>query len=124
MMKFPVVFGQENVGTAEVCEKGLYYDIRAMCRLAGQVPCRLMAGAGEQILNLGVLVPTDGTFCLETKVARKKLCHGELSFWISGENQTAGDTMTPLRSDEPFPFLEKLMTGYLRIVGDRMYFTD
>ena len=124
MMHYPAVLGQETVGTVDVQKIGLYYTIQANCRLSGEVPCKLIANAGDQTLDLGTFVPKDDHFCIHTKVAQKKLCNGELSFRVSTKHRPSDYPMIPLHPDEPFRYLEKMTEGFLRIVGDKMYFID
>ena len=124
LKQFPVVLGQESVGMVEVRKNGLYYDIQAQCKLSGEVPCRLIASAGGQTLNLGILVPQDECFRIHTRVARKRLSNGDLSFHIGTRNEPTDRIMYPLSPEEPFRYLERLTEGFLHIVGDKMYFTD
>lgn len=122
--QFPAFLGEEIVGTVDLRTNGLYYDIQAKCRLSGQVVCRLVASAGAQTVNLGILVPENDSFCISARIARRKLDEGELTFRVCPKNQPTEYPVIILRPEEPFRYLDRLTRGYLRIEGDQMYFTD
>lgn len=121
LKQYPVMYGQEAVGTVDVCREGLYYTIQAQCSLPADSIFRLEAKAGEQQLNLGVLTPFKDGFGVSVKVAQKKLQNGELSFVVLPKYPLEQRICYPLRPDEPFAYIDKLYEGFLRPANGRVY---
>ena len=72
---YGVYFGTNLAGKVQVRRQGLYYRFACRCRLTGEVVCRLRVTCGGRRENLGVVVPVDGGFGLETSLPVK--CLGE-----------------------------------------------
>lgn len=111
--KYEVFLGDKAVGTAQVLREGLYYRIRCHCNLSGDVLYRVLIRCDRAEENLGILVPKDGVFFVETRIPVKKIGEGEFSFSVVPRHKSLGEMFVPLCPEEPFRYLEKLKTAYL-----------
>ena len=110
---YAVYFGSEQVGKVNVLRQGLYYRFCCRCRLKGEMLCRLRVRCGEKQENLGVLVPVDGGFGLDTRLPVKYLGKGKPEFVLVPKHERTGETFVPVYPEEPFAYLSSLKVAYL-----------
>lgn len=110
---YGVYFGSEPVGKVQVLRQGLYYSFHCRCRLTGSVMCRLEAACGDKRESLGVLVPMDGGFGLNTRLPVKRLGEGEFRFRILPRHDKPAEQFVPIYPEEPFAYIERLKDGFL-----------
>ena len=110
---YEVDFANRAVGKVQVSRKGLYYRISCRCRIGSDILCRLYAVCGEKRENLGIVVPVDGGFGLETSIPVKKLGEGDLSFHLVARYEAAGGELVPVYPEEPFAYISRLKKAYL-----------
>lgn len=106
-------FGNDQVGKVQVLRQGLYYAFHCRCRLTGAVMCRLEVRCGDSCENLGVLVPMDGGFGLDTRIPAKRLNGDKPLFVIIPKHDKSTGTFVPIYPEEPFSYIERLKDGYL-----------
>ena len=58
-------------GTVKVLRKGLYYYFSCRCCLPGDIIYRLVVSCGTLQENLGILIPKDCGFGIDTKLSVK-----------------------------------------------------
>ena len=68
-----MTFGDRLVGRVRAERQGLYYLFRCRCRLSGEAAFRLLVSCGEKQEDLGILVPMEGGFGLDTRRPVKRL---------------------------------------------------
>ena len=112
---YAVKLGDRVIGSATVERRGLYYHFRCRCGLTGDVMCRLVASCGGQDTDLGVLVPTEGGFGLDTKLPAKRLGVGVLAFRVEPKRSARSGVFVPIRPEEPFSYLSQLSSAYLAV---------
>lgn len=110
---FSVYFGNKSVGKVQVVRQGLYYRFCCRCRMERDIVCRLYVSSGDKRENLGVVVPVDGGFGLETKVPVKRLPEDNLEFCLIPKTDTEGGYLVPVYPEEPFGYISRLKTAYL-----------
>ena len=110
---YDVYFCHQHSGRVQVQRQGLYYRFQCRCRLTGDVVCRLYVSCGGKRENLGVVVPMDGGFGLDTRVPVKRFSAGEPEFSLEPRQEAAGGTYAPIIPEEPFSYIERLKTGFL-----------
>ena len=106
-----VTWNGKTVGTVECVREGLYCRILCQCSLPGQEIRRLYAG-NEKI---GVLVPRNGQWVLETRIPTKRIRKGS-TFTLDEPEEN----FYPIRPGEEFAHLDKLRKGNLGFVEGRM----
>ena len=106
-------FCHQQSGRVQVQRQGLYYRFQCRCRLTGDVVCRLYVSCGGKRENLGVVVPMDGGFGLNTRVPVKRFLEGEPKFSLEPRQEALGGTYAPIIPEEPFSYIERLKTGFL-----------
>lgn len=106
-----VNFGNQQCGKVQVQKQGLYYRFTCRCRLSGDVVCRLYVSCGGKEENLGIVVPMDGGFGLDTKIPAKRLGEGEPTFSLVPKHETR--KFIPIIPEEPFSYIERLKTSFL-----------
>ena len=110
---YGVYFGSQLAGKVQVIRQGLYYRFICRCQLSGDVVCRLLVSCGDRQENLGVVVPMDGGFGLDTKLAVKRLGQGTMAFQLRPKHEVAEGRFVPIYPEEPFAYIERLKEGFL-----------
>lgn len=108
-----MTFGNQQVGKVQVRRQGLYYRFHCRCRLTGDVVCRLYVSCGGERMNLGVVVPMDGGFGLDTRLPVKRFREGETVFSLIPKHEQSQGQFVPITPDEPFAYIERLKTSFL-----------
>lgn len=115
-MDYGVVFGEKTVGKAQVTQQGLYYHVICRCNLSGEVMHRLEVSCGEKKVDLGILVPMEQGFGLETSFPVSRVGKGELRFRLHPRHDTLqGRMFVPIKPEEPFAYLARLKDAFLEI---------
>lgn len=110
---YDVYLGKQQSGRIQVRRQGLYYRFSCRCRLTGDVICRLYVSCGGKGENLGVLVPMDGGFGLETRIPVKRFGEGEPAFTLVPRHEVPQERFVPIIPEEPFSYIERLKTSFL-----------
>lgn len=110
---YGVYFGGKLAGKVQVLRQGLYYRFLCRCQITGDVVCRLRVSCGDRQENLGVVVPMDGGFGLDTKLAVKRLGEGEMTFTLLPKHEVLTGKFVPIYPEEPFAYIQKLKDAYL-----------
>ena len=115
-MDYGVFFGEKSVGKAQVTRQGLYYHVICRCDLSGEVMHRLEVSCGEKRVNLGILVPMEQGFGLDTRFPVSRVGEGTLAFRLLPRHDSLqGRTFVPITPEEPFRYLERLKDAFLEI---------
>ena len=117
---YGVRLGEQERGKVQVLRQGLYYRFICRCRLSGEVMCRLMVSCGEHQENLGVLIPMEDGFGLDTKLPVKRLGEGEMEISLHPKHEAGEGKFIPIYPEEPFSYLEKLKDAYLVCKGSEV----
>lgn len=110
---YDVYLGDKPIGKAWMTREGLYRRIRCRCQLTGEVICKLTVTCGKNQESLGVLVPMEGDFGLETRIAAKKLGEEEPHFRVMPRHEELRGKFVPLAPEEPFRYIARLKDAYL-----------
>ena len=118
---YPVYFGKEQAGKVQVIRQGLYCRFQCRCRLTGDVVCRLHVRCGDRWESLGVVVPMDGGFGLDTRLPAKRLGEGELAFQLLPKHETPlAGKFVPISPEEPFAYIARLKESFLVRQGEQV----
>ncbi|MDY4582290.1 MAG: hypothetical protein SPD81_05505 [Candidatus Faecousia sp.] len=117
---YGVYFGNQLAGKVQVQRQGLYYRFICRCRLSGDVVCRLRVTCGDRRESLGVVVPMDGGFGLDTCLPVKRLGEGEMAFTLVPKHEVPEGTFVPIYPEEPFAYIERLKEGFLAKKGEQV----
>ena len=112
---YSVTIRGTSVGKVLVQRQGLYYHISCRCYLKGDTIYRLVVSSGTTSINLGVVVPIDNGFMLNTKLPVKKIGEGELSFALSAKQEAPYATFIPITPEEPFSYISRLKDSFLTL---------
>ena len=117
---YGVYFGKKLAGKVQVQRQGLYYRFTCRCQISGDVVCRLHVSCGDKRENLGVVVPVDGGFGLDTKLPVKRLGEGKMEFTLIPKHEVLEGTFVPIYPEEPFAYIERLKEAYLVRKGEQV----
>ena len=117
---YGVYFGNQLAGKVQVQRQGLYYRFTCRCRLSGDVVCRFRVTCGDRRESLGVVVPMDGGFGLDTRLPVKRLGEGEMAFTLVPKHEVPEGTFVPIYPEEPFAYIERLKEGFLAKKGEQV----
>lgn len=112
---YEIILGNQSIGSAEVKSEGLYYRFHCHCKLSGEVMYQIKAVCGEKECNLGICVPVENGFGIDTRLPIKKFGEGNFSFYAVPRHTDITDKFVPIRADEPFLYLESLQGAHLDI---------
>lgn len=101
-------------GKVLVKQQGLYYFISCRCKLASDSMYRLRVTCGAVHENLGILVPKDGCFVLDTKIPVKRLGTGDMFFTLLPKQEQASGIFVPIHPEEPFAYISQLKKSFLQ----------
>ncbi|MBQ3194188.1 MAG: hypothetical protein IJB59_11570 [Oscillospiraceae bacterium] len=110
---YGVYFGRQLAGKVQVIRQGLYYRFICRCTLSGDVICRLQVTCGNSRENLGVVIPMDGGFGLDTRIPVKRLDTGCMEFLLVPKKEEIVTTFVPISPEEPFAYLTRIKNAYL-----------
>ena len=68
---------------------------------------------GENTVDLGLCVPMDGGFGVDTQIPVKRMGDGELSFHLMPKHQRISGRFVPVFPDEPFAWIQMLQKAHL-----------
>ena len=119
-MRYPVLLGEDPVGTAEAVRQGLYYRITCRCVLTGEVMYQVTARGESGEENLGLLVPEGEAFCLTTRVPAKRLPGQTLSFRAVPRGTERKTFFAPIYPEEPFAYISRLKEAFLERRGGQV----
>ena len=105
--------GSRSIGTAAVFKEGLYYRFRCRCKLTGTVIHRITVYVENATRDLGIPVPKNGEFFLETKVPAKYFGAGEPRFFAVPHLRKSESRFYPISPEEPFSYLAKLRKAHM-----------
>ncbi len=105
--KYEITQGDKVVGTMDVSQEGLYYRFRGKCNLKTDCIYRVTIASGEK---LGVLIPCNGVFVIDTKRPAKLFADVVPIFRIVTDNENEGNWI-PINENTPFPKLTELENG-------------
>lgn len=110
---YEVYGGDESVGTACVNLEGLYYHVQIRCELSGNMMHKAVVRCNGHLEDLGILVPENGVFIMNTRIPMKKIGEGELYFRVIPRHKPLQGTFVPLAPEEPFTYLTRLKDAFL-----------
>jgi len=110
---YGVYFGNQPAGKVQVLRQGLYYRFICRCKLTGDVMCRLCVSCDGRRESLGVVIPMDGGFGLDTKLPAKRLGEGKPEFTLIPKHDLPKGRFVPIYPEEPFAYIERLKESYL-----------
>lgn len=117
---YGVYFGSQLMGKVQVLRQGLYYRFLCRCQLTGDVVCRLSVTCGDKRESLGVVVPMDGGFGLDTKLPVKRLGEGNMEFYLVPKHDVPAGKFVPIYPEEPFAYIERLKESFLVRKGEQV----
>lgn len=91
------------VGRARVRREGLYYCFS--CRCAGSGIFRIRVSRGGKEENLGIPLPENGGFVLETRLPVSRFPAGKFRFFVEEQRR---EYFVPVVPGQPFDRLEQL----------------
>lgn len=110
---YPVTLNEICMGKVSVQRQGLYYHICCRCRLNADGMYRLVVLNGNNQVNLGILVPFDGAFGLNTKIPQKHIGDGEWIFQLISTKESIAGKFVPISPEEPFLYISRLKESFL-----------
>lgn len=75
--------------------------------------CRLEVSCGGNRENLGIVIPMDGGFGLDTKIPVKRIGEGQLHFFLMPKHEVPAGRFVPISPEEPFAYIARLKESYL-----------
>lgn len=112
---FTVTLAGKSVGKVVVNRQGLYYLFSCRCNLTGDIIYRLTVSCGTTKVSLGILVPNNGCFMLNTKLPIKKFEDCEMIFRLLPQEENHARVFVPIKPDEPFTYISQLKESFLTL---------
>lgn len=113
-MDYEVTLDGFAVGRVSLARQGLYYHLRCRCDVAQKQMYRLEAARGGEHVDLGILVPMDRGFGMESRFPVKRLGEGKITFHLRLASEPARTgRFVPISPEEPFAYLSRLRNAVL-----------
>ena len=112
---YPVILKGTQVGKVSVQQQGLYYRFACKFGLEYEGIYRLQVSCSGHCENLGVLIPVNGCFSIETRIPVKRIGRGELMFQLIPAERNTHEIFIPISPEEPFGYISRLKTSFLQI---------
>ena len=97
------------VGNACLTRQGLYYLVRCRCDGEQKERQRVLLRIGSLERDLGLCVPMDGKIGMDTRIPVKEFSDECVSFLLCSEIGTNKESFLPVRENEAFASLDRLM---------------
>ena len=94
-------------------KQGLYHLFDCRCLLDCNEIYRLNLTCGDFQKDLGILVPTEGTFGIHTKIPSKQLREGEWGFCVIIKKENPAECFVPISPEEPFTYISRVKASFL-----------
>ena len=117
---YEIYQGSQPIGTAEVFQEGLYFRFRCRCKLSGTVMHRISVCVNDVTYDLGIPVPKNDEFNLETRVPTKHFGKGDVKFSIIPHLRKSESKFYPISPEEPFAYLAKLRKAHMERRDDQI----
>ncbi len=111
--EYVVTFRDRSVGRVSVRKQGLYYLFCCRCRLDCDELCRLQVTCGDRVEDLGILVPVEGGFGMNTRIPVKRFGTGFGEFQLVAGSRMGDRILVRIYPDEPFAYIARLKKAYL-----------
>lgn len=111
--QYAVMLHGRQVGKVQVKKQGLYYGFHCRCCLTEHHIYRLEAVCGAVKTYLGILVPQEGSFVLDTRKPAKGIGEGTLQFTLSTKEEGNAGHFVPICPEEPFAYIARLKESFL-----------
>lgn len=118
--QYAVSLNDRQIGKVCVMRSGLYYSFHCRCSLPEEGIYRLMICSGSTQKSLGILVPVEDEFGLDTRLPIKQLGEGMISFHVIPKKEARVGTFVPIRAEEPFTYIASLKASFL-ILKDQQH---
>lgn len=113
-MDYEITLDGQAVGRASLTRQGLYYHLLCRCNVPEKQMYRLEAARGGEHVDLGILVPMDRGFGVESRFPVKRLGEGEIAFRLRLASEPARTgRFIPISPEEPFAYLSRLRNSVL-----------
>lgn len=118
---YEVTLGGKSVGRLQLERQGLYYRVICRCNLSGEVMYRLEASGKKGKANLGILVPCESGFGVETRFPISAVGGEGLAFTLQPKHDSLEKRkFVPISPEEPFAYLARLKESFLEIRQGQM----
>lgn len=75
--------------------------------------CRLKVTCGSHEENLGIVVPVEGGFGLDTRLPAKRLGEGKMEFFLIPKYELSEGKIVSIYPEEPFAYIARLKDAFL-----------
>lgn len=112
---YPINRNGIAVGKMCVQKQGLYYCFSGHCTLSRDDIYRVVVKCGMKEMNLGVLIPEDGSFHIRKKVPIKQIGEGNWNFGVISDRSDTKSVFVPIIPDEPFSYISRIKDSFLKL---------
>lgn len=114
-MQCDVLLDNRKVGQAVVTREGLYYRFSCRCRFPGEAIYKLTVCSSGGSCDLGIPVPEEGEFRLNTRLPVKRIGQEPLKIRAEPKHSESGGMFVPLSPEEPFRYISRLQQAHLAV---------
>jgi len=111
---YSVTLNNKPAGKISVRRQGLYYHFSCRCCLNSENIYRLVVCCADKEEKLGILVPSEKSFVLNTQIPVKRIGEGDMSFYLTSNQNLTPGMFVPIIPEEPFSYIERLKEAYLQ----------
>ncbi len=112
---FDLIYNQGVCGTVSRRREGLYDYYRCRCTLPDSRVYYIAAKSKECDIRLGICVPADNGYVLETKIPAKKLPYSEICFYLLPKEGICEEEFIQISCDRPFAYIHLLHNAHMKV---------
>lgn len=109
LREYPITYSGKRVGTARLCQTGLYAQIDCYCEIPPLDRYRMTVNSSSGNCDLGICVPMGTGIGVKMQLPLKQLGTEPLSFALTGKRNVR---FVPVCAGEPFSAMAQLRQGY------------
>ena len=115
-----ILFGDGQVGVANVVREGMFYKISCKCDVDQDLPAHVEALWQEQKIDLGLCVRMDSEMGLITRIHVNKVPQYIPLFRVAIKQRKEKGCFVPIHPEEPFRYLQRLNSAWLAKEGEEL----
>lgn len=119
-MCYDIYMGPNEIGKAEMIREGLYMRIRCFCNIKKKGIYRIHMCGSDKTVDLGVCVPQNSGYAVDTKIAVKNIPGGSIRFELNDSTKHCDGPFIRLDLERPFSQLSKLEKARLKYHNGEM----
>ena len=98
-MQYPIYYHNEEIGSATIHKKGMFYTVRCICDLPRGNVFKIQVRSDDIVTDLGICVPMETGIGMHVRLPAHLCADKMLSFTVIDQEE---EVLYPIAEDTPF----------------------